>query len=80
MLDKVEVRTYKHSKSGELYTVLEPSITHATNGRESEVLVIYTRADGANGGRKFAREINEFKSKFEAYSSEVVKEEEFNEC
>lgn len=66
---------YKHLKTGNMYDVINTNIIHCTNGREDEILVLYTRTDGSCNGHIFAREINEFNSKFEQLTGKVVKED-----
>ena len=66
MLESIkDGQVVKHLKTGNLYTVIHSEVITATNGREDEVEVIYTRTDGSHEGRLFAREISQFKEKFE---------------
>lgn len=66
MLESIkDGQVVKHTKTGNLYTVVHAEVTTCTNGREDEVEVIYTRTDGAFEGELFAREISQFKEKFE---------------
>ena len=66
MLESIkDGQVVKHMKTGNLYTVVHAEVITATNGREDEIEVIYTRTDGGCNGKLFAREISQFKEKFE---------------
>lgn len=58
-------KVVKHTKTGNMYTIIHTEVITATNGNEDQITVIYKRTDGACNGKLFSREINEFKEKFE---------------
>ena len=57
---------WKHNKTGMLYIVTAVNVYNATNASDGQLLVLYIEQpkDEDHETRIFAREVNEFKSKF----------------
>lgn len=57
---------YQNLKTGKIYTVLFLNAVNATNGREGELMVIYT-----DGKTVYPREKEEFMKKFRPWHPEI---------
>lgn len=57
---------WRNNKTGTLYMVTAANVYNATNANDGQLLVLYIEQpkDEGHETRIFAREVNEFKSKF----------------
>ena len=64
-----KIKSYKHLKTGNIYTAYDKKIINATNGEnDGQIMVLYFNQDGEH----FVREESEFNEKFKLESHLVT--------
>ena len=62
----VDIKPYKHKKTGNIYYVFDYDLINATNANEGQEMIFYARL-----GKFYVREKSEFNEKFELVESAI---------